>query len=197
MQQFLSRRNFAFGLTAIGAYLTGCKSGIAAANVKMSGAPSPPMAPAALKFEAARSDPYNWLRNREDPRVVGYLNEENAYADAILKPIKPLLDELIAVRHAFHGRNGEIRVAIACRGIRSLQGDGYGARPVHSIRDRSQKALVISSYTINPKSQHSADCRTKGGAASTRCSCARSSLERLMERQILRRYSAASTRSRS
>ena len=75
MQQFLSRRNFAFGLTAIGAYLTGCKSGIAAAKVKMPGAPSPPMAPAALKFGAARSDPYNWLRNREDPRVVAYLNE--------------------------------------------------------------------------------------------------------------------------
>src|SRR5215472_1762209 len=68
MQQFLSRRNFTFGLTAIGAYLTGCKSGIAAAKVKMPGAPNPPMAPAALKFEAARSDPYDWLRNREDPR---------------------------------------------------------------------------------------------------------------------------------
>ena len=96
MQQFLSRRNFAFGLTAIGAYLTACKSGIAAARVKMPGAPSPPMAPAALKFGAARSDPYDWLRNREDPRVVAYLNEENTYADALLKPIKPLLDELTA-----------------------------------------------------------------------------------------------------
>jgi oligopeptidase B len=96
MQQFLSRRNFAFGLTAIGAYLTGRKSGIAAAKVKMPGAPSPPMAPAALKFEAARSDPYDWLRNREDPRVVAYLNEENAYTDALLKPIRPLLDELTA-----------------------------------------------------------------------------------------------------
>ena len=97
MQQFLSRRNFAFGLTAIGAYLTGCMSGIAA---KMPGAPSPPMAPAAPKtiekFGAVRPDPYDWLRNREDPRVVAYLNEENTYADALLKPIKPLLDELTA-----------------------------------------------------------------------------------------------------
>ena len=62
----------------------------------MPGAPSPPMAPAALKFGAARSDPYDWLRNREDPQVVAYLNEENTYADALLKPIKPLLDELTA-----------------------------------------------------------------------------------------------------
>ena len=62
----------------------------------MLGAPSPPMAPAALKFGAARSDPYDWLRNREDPRVVVYLNKENTYADSLLKPIKPLLDELTA-----------------------------------------------------------------------------------------------------
>src|SRR6516165_2431157 len=100
MQQLLSRRNFAFGLTATGACLTGCKSGIAAANVKMPGAPSAPMAPAAPrtieKFGAVRPDPYDWLRNREDPRVVAYLNEENTYADALLKPIKPLLDELTA-----------------------------------------------------------------------------------------------------
>ena len=97
MQQFLSRRNFAFGLTATGAYLTGCKSGVAAAKVKMPGAPSPPMALAAPeKFGAVRSDPYDWLRNREDPRVVAYLNEENTYADALLKPVKPLLDELTA-----------------------------------------------------------------------------------------------------
>src|SRR6516162_1250642 len=98
MQQFLSRRNFAFGLAAISAYLTGCKSGMAAAKIKMPWAPSPPMAPAALtmieKFGTVRSDPYDWLRNREDPRVVAHLNEENTYADALLKSIKPLLDEL-------------------------------------------------------------------------------------------------------
>jgi oligopeptidase B len=52
------------------------------------------MAPAALKFGTVRSDHYDWLRNREDPRVVAYLNEENTYADALLKPIKLLLDEL-------------------------------------------------------------------------------------------------------
>jgi oligopeptidase B len=31
-------------------------------------------------------DPYAWLRNREDPRTVEYLEAENRYADAVLKP---------------------------------------------------------------------------------------------------------------
>jgi hypothetical protein len=44
------------------------------------------------KFGAIRIDPYDWLRDRQDPRVVSYLNAENAYTDLILKPIRPLLD---------------------------------------------------------------------------------------------------------
>ena len=44
------------------------------------------------KFGAIRIDPYDCLRDRQDPRVVSYLNAENAYTDLILKPIRPLLD---------------------------------------------------------------------------------------------------------
>ena len=66
----------------------------------MPGAPTPPIAPAVPKavekFGAIRIDPYDWLRDREDPRVVSYLNAENAYADLILKPTRPLLDGLAA-----------------------------------------------------------------------------------------------------
>ncbi|MGC1346930.1 MAG: S9 family peptidase [Methyloceanibacter sp.] len=47
-------------------------------------------------FGGARLDNYDWLRDRKDPRVTGYLNAENAYADARLEPIKPLVDELAA-----------------------------------------------------------------------------------------------------
>src|ERR1700730_6096051 len=101
MQRFLGRRSFALGLTAICTYLAyGWKSGVAAAQVKMPSAPAPPIAPAVPKavekFGAIRIDPYDWLRNREDPSVVSYLNAENAYANLILKPIRPLLDELTA-----------------------------------------------------------------------------------------------------
>ena len=43
-----------------------------------------------------RIDNYDWLRDRKDPRVVAYLDAENAYADARLGPIKPLVNELAA-----------------------------------------------------------------------------------------------------
>jgi oligopeptidase B len=43
-----------------------------------------------------RIDNYDWLRDRKDPRVIAYLDAENAYADARLEPIKPLVDELAA-----------------------------------------------------------------------------------------------------
>jgi len=45
---------------------------------------------------AVRSDEYYWLRDdkRENPEVIGYLNAENAYADRVLAPLKPLQDRL-------------------------------------------------------------------------------------------------------
>jgi oligopeptidase B len=36
------------------------------------------------KFDAVRIDPYDWLRDREAPQVITYLDAENAYADARL-----------------------------------------------------------------------------------------------------------------
>ncbi|MFZ0986507.1 MAG: S9 family peptidase, partial [Xanthobacteraceae bacterium] len=47
-------------------------------------------------FGGARIDNYDWLRDRKDPRVIAYLNAENAYADARLELIKPVVDELAA-----------------------------------------------------------------------------------------------------
>jgi oligopeptidase B len=60
--------------------------------------PTPPVAPIEAKtfeeFGRVRVDPYYWLRNRRDPRVIALLGAENAYADARLEQIKPLVDEL-------------------------------------------------------------------------------------------------------
>jgi len=62
--------------------------------------PRPPIAPTVPKtFEAfgqTRTDNYDWLRDRDDPRVVDYLRAENAYAQGRLDAIKPLVDELAA-----------------------------------------------------------------------------------------------------
>ena len=41
-----------------------------------------------------RQDPWYWLREREDPEVLAYLQAENAYTDEVLAPLNPLRDEL-------------------------------------------------------------------------------------------------------
>ena len=40
----------------------------------------------------AREDAYYWLRDdtRKNPEMLAYLKAENAYADAVLKPLQPL-----------------------------------------------------------------------------------------------------------
>ncbi|RXQ98762.1 S9 family peptidase [Pseudoxanthomonas composti] len=47
-------------------------------------------------FGAERQDEYYWLRDdtRKHPQMLAYLNAENAYADAVLAPLKPLQDTL-------------------------------------------------------------------------------------------------------
>ncbi len=39
-------------------------------------------------------DNYNWIRNINDPRVMEYIKQENAYSDEILRDIKPIQDLL-------------------------------------------------------------------------------------------------------
>ena len=63
--------------------------------------PSPPdvaKKPHVVKapFGAERQDEYYWLRDdkREDKAMLGYLDAENAYADALLGPLKPVQDKL-------------------------------------------------------------------------------------------------------
>ncbi|MFT4179415.1 MAG: S9 family peptidase [Thermomonas sp.] len=45
---------------------------------------------------AQRQDEYYWLRDdkREDKAMLGYLQAENAYADTVLAPLKPVQDKL-------------------------------------------------------------------------------------------------------
>jgi oligopeptidase B len=41
-----------------------------------------------------RVDHYAWLRHKENPEVIAYLEAENAYTDAILKPTEPFQERL-------------------------------------------------------------------------------------------------------
>ncbi|MFT7592267.1 MAG: oligopeptidase B, partial [bacterium] len=36
-----------------------------------------------------RTDDYYWLNNRENPDVIHYLNQENAYTEAVMKDSEP------------------------------------------------------------------------------------------------------------
>jgi oligopeptidase B len=42
----------------------------------------------------ARTDNYGWLREKSDPAVLAYLNEENAYTDAVLQPTEVFQERL-------------------------------------------------------------------------------------------------------
>ncbi len=47
---------------------------------------------------AVRNDEYYWLRDddRKNPEMLAYLNAENAYADKVMAPLKPLEEKLYA-----------------------------------------------------------------------------------------------------
>jgi hypothetical protein len=99
MSSLLTRRSFSLGFAAFcGLLAPQQRWGLAAVEAKGAAAPTPPMAPVIPtryeKFGAVRIDPYDWLRDREDSRVIAYLDAENAYAKARLEPVKPLLDEI-------------------------------------------------------------------------------------------------------
>jgi len=103
-----TRRFFAFGLAAAGAVPLASRLRFSSANGIETAGRAFPIAPVVPKtfraFGSARIDNYDWLRDRKDPRVIAYLNAENAYADARLKLIKPLIDELAAELKAREGQ---------------------------------------------------------------------------------------------
>ena len=61
-------------------------------------APEPPVArrvPRVLESHGdRRTDDWYWLRDRDDPDVIAYLDAENAYADAVLAPLAGLRERI-------------------------------------------------------------------------------------------------------
>ncbi|MDQ1567609.1 MAG: oligopeptidase [Actinomycetota bacterium] len=66
----------------------------------ISASPTPPLAKRVPYVHEAhgdrRPDDYQWLRDRDDPDVTAYLEAENAYADALMEPLRPLQEKLYA-----------------------------------------------------------------------------------------------------
>jgi len=60
--------------------------------------PTPPFAPERpVVLEAhgdRRTDPYYWLREKDNPEVIAYLQAENAYTDAVMAPTAGLQDRV-------------------------------------------------------------------------------------------------------
>jgi len=60
--------------------------------------PKPPVAKRVAKPQVVHgvdiTDHYFWLRDKENPEVKAYLDAENAYTDAVMKPTMALQDEL-------------------------------------------------------------------------------------------------------
>ncbi len=58
----------------------------------------PPVAPIIEHKETRHGtvvvDNYYWLRDKSNPKVIKYLEEENAYTEAMTKPLKPFEDAL-------------------------------------------------------------------------------------------------------
>jgi len=46
------------------------------------------------KFGDRRVDPYFWLRDKANPEVIAYLEAENRYTDAVMKPLEGFRDSL-------------------------------------------------------------------------------------------------------
>ncbi|MGZ5073282.1 MAG: S9 family peptidase [Usitatibacter sp.] len=64
----------------------------------LSEATAPPLAPrkpkVMTKFGDRRVDPYAWLRDKSDPAVIAYLDAENRYTDAVMKPLEGFREAL-------------------------------------------------------------------------------------------------------
>ena len=46
------------------------------------------------KHSDIRTDPYYWMKERDHPEVLNYLEQENQYVKEVTQPIQPLIDEL-------------------------------------------------------------------------------------------------------
>ena len=61
-----------------------------------------------------RNDPFFWLNERENPEVLQYLEEENAYCDFVMKDTEELQEQLFQEMKARYKEDaGEITLPLA------------------------------------------------------------------------------------
>jgi oligopeptidase B len=83
---------------AILALVAALATGVCIASYAESTAPRPPLAriePKVLEAHGQRRiDNYDWLSHRESAEVIAHLQAENAYTEARLAPLRPLIDDI-------------------------------------------------------------------------------------------------------
>ena len=47
-----------------------------------------------MRYGTTVVDDYFWLREKSNPKVIEYLEQENAYTEAMTRPLKPFADAL-------------------------------------------------------------------------------------------------------
>ncbi len=117
------------------------------------GSPTPPVAHRIPKTDTlhgdTREDDYFWLRDKSDPRVAEYLNEENAYADAVMAHTKPLQDALYD-EILSHIEQTDVEAPYLFRGwyyyVRTEEGKQY---PIYCRRRGSTEAPEEITLNLN------------------------------------------------
>jgi oligopeptidase B len=93
-----------------------------------------------------RVDHYAWLRHKEDPQVIAYLEAENAYTDAVLKPTEPFQEKLY---QEMLGRILQTDLSVPCqlRGYlyftRTEEGKQYSLRCRRRAEEGSAEELLL------------------------------------------------------
>ena len=139
-------------------------------------------------FGATRDDAYYWLRDdsRKDKDMLAYLDAENAYADAVMAPLKLVQDALYG-EIVSRIKQDDSSVPYRERGYwyytRFETGKDY---PIHARRKGTMDApeeilfdvnamaagkdyFSLAEYDVSPDNRIVAWTRTKSAAASTAC----------------------------
>jgi len=174
MPGLFTRRHFTFGLAAGAVPLASrLPFGQAeAVETAAHAAPTAPIVPKSFKaFGDVRIDNYDWLRDRRDPRVVSYLDAENAYANARLEPIRALVEQLAAELKAREAQE-DASVPTAYNGYLYERRFSQGAQYPYVVRRKdehgAQEEIVLNvgelaaghqqyqlgSWTVSPDNRH-------------------------------------------
>ncbi len=104
--------------------------------------PTPPAAPrqpvVRTLHDDAVTDEYAWMADRDDPRLRGYLEAENAYAAAMTADAQPLADEIFGEIKA---RTKETDLSVPVRHqdwwyySRTIEGEQYAVQARVSVHD--------------------------------------------------------------